>query len=106
IVGISPWIDMQSLGDTFVSNAASDAMMSREVSERMASLYLGEVSRTEPLANPLHADLSGLPPIFIAAGADEVLLDSAERFVERARAAGVDTTFACASGQEHAHELM
>ncbi|MFD4606421.1 alpha/beta hydrolase [Streptomyces sp. NPDC058464] len=106
IVAFSPWIDMQSLGDTFVSNADSDALMSREVSERMAGLYLGEVPRTEPLANPLYADLSGLPPVFVTAGEAEVLLDGAVRFVERARAAGVDTTFECAPGQEHAHELM
>ena len=106
IIGFSPWIDMEHLGDTFVSNADSDALLSREASEMTAGLYLGDASRTDPLANPLHADLSGLPPVFITAGGAEVLLDSAERFVERAKAAGVDTTYECAPGQQHVHALM
>jgi acetyl esterase/lipase len=106
IIGFSPWIDMASLGKTFDTNADSDALMSREVSESMASLYLGDVSRTEPLANALHADLRGMPPMFITAGGSEVLLDSIQRFVICAKAAGVDTTFQCVPGQQHSHELM
>jgi len=106
IIGFSPWIDMESLGKTFDTNADSDALMSREVSESMASLYLGDVSRTEPLANALHADLRGTPPMFITAGGSEVLLDSIQRFVFCAKAAGVDTTFQCVPGQQHSHELM
>lgn len=106
IIGFSPWIDMEHRGDTFVSNADTDVLLSREASEMTAALYLGEASRTDPLANPLHADLRGFPPVFITAGGAEVLLDSAERFVERARAAGVDTTYECAPGQQHVHALM
>ena len=106
IIGFSPWIDMENLGETFVTNADTDAALNRDASEMMAGLYLGEASRTDPLANPLHANLSGLPPVFITAGGAEVLLDSAERFVERARAAGVDTTYECAPGQQHVHALM
>jgi monoterpene epsilon-lactone hydrolase len=106
IIGFSPWIDMESLGETFDTNADSDALMSREVSQNMAGLYLGDISRTEPLANPLHADLRGMPPMFITAGGAEVLLDSIQRFVSSAKAAGVDTTFQCVPGQQHSHELM
>jgi monoterpene epsilon-lactone hydrolase len=106
IIGFSPWIDMKSRGETFDTNAGSDALMSREVSENMAGLYLGDISRTEPLANPLHADLRGMPPMFITAGGAEVLLDSIQRFVSSAKAAGVDTTFQCVPGQQHSHELM
>src|SRR5205814_6519388 len=65
IIAFSPWIDMEHLGETFVSNADSDVGLSREASEMMAGLYLGDASRTDPLANPLHADLGGLPPVFI-----------------------------------------
>ena len=37
----------------------------------------------------LHAaDLAGLPPLLVCAGSDEVLLDDAENFAERAAAAG------------------
>lgn len=106
VIAFSPWIDMEHVGKTFTSNAHTDALLSREASEMTAALYLGETPRTEPLANPLHADLQGFPPVFVTAGSLEVLLDSAERFVERARAAGVDATFECAHDQQHVHTLM
>jgi monoterpene epsilon-lactone hydrolase len=44
----------------------------------------------EPLASPLYADLTGLPPIRVHVGDDEVLLDDSRRYVENAVAAGVD----------------
>ena len=44
--------------------------------------------------------------MFITAGGSEVLLDSIQRFVSCAKAAGVDTTFQCVPGQQHSHELM
>lgn len=106
VVAFSPWVDMEHVGRTFTTNADSDALLSRASSELSAGLYLGDTARTDPLANPLHADLTGFPPVFVTAGSLEVLLDSAERFVERARAAGVDATYECAPGQQHVHPLM
>lgn len=106
VIAFSPWIDMEHVGQTFTTNADTDALLSREASEMSAGLYLGETSRTDPLANPLYADLRGFPPVFVTAGSLEVLLDSAERFVDRARAAGVDTTYECAHEQQHVHTLM
>ena len=46
-----------------------------------------------PLASPLFADLSNLPPLLVQVGSEEVLLDDALGLGARARAAGVDTTF-------------
>jgi acetyl esterase/lipase len=44
-----------------------------------------------PLASPaLYADLRGLPPLLLQAGANEVLLDDSTRLATRAAAAGVD----------------
>lgn len=106
VIAFSPWIDMEHVGQTFTTNAHTDALLSREASEMTAGLYLGQTSRTDPLANPLYADLQGFPPVFVTAGSLEVLLDSAERLVERARAAGVDTTYECAPDQQHVHTLM
>lgn len=106
VIAFSPWIDMEHVGQTFTTNAHTDVLLSREASEMSAGFYLGETSRTDPLANPLYADLQGFPPVFVTAGSLEVLLDSAERFVERARAAGVDTTYECAPDQQHVHTLM
>jgi monoterpene epsilon-lactone hydrolase len=106
IVGFSPWIDMENIGKTMESNAESEALVSRDVSELMATLYLGETSRTEPLANPLHADLTGLPPVFVSAGGAETLQDNAERFHDLAQNAGVDVTLDIQPGQQHVYQFM
>ncbi len=38
------------------------------------------------------ASLKGLPPLLIQVGSDEILLDDAVRFADKARAAGVEVT--------------
>jgi acetyl esterase len=43
-----------------------------------------------PKAVPLHADLSGLPPLFVAAAGFDPLLDDSRRLVERLRAANAE----------------
>ena len=88
---LSPWVDMEVTGETLVSNREKDAIVQKEVVEVMAAAFLGEGGdRKDPLANPLYADLKGLPPIYIQVGGDETLLDDSRRLAERARQAGVD----------------
>jgi acetyl esterase/lipase len=54
-----------------------------------AGFYLGDTDPRHPIASPLYADLSGLPPLLIHVGQDEVLRDDSTRLAERAHAAGV-----------------
>jgi acetyl esterase/lipase len=63
--------------------------------------YLGSVDATDPLASPLQGRFSGLPPIRIHVGDDEVLLDDSRRYVERAIAAGVDARLDVWTGMPH-----
>lgn len=107
IVGFSPWLDMEVAGKTMTTNAESDALVSPEVSAMMAGMYLGEATApTQPLANPLYADLSGMPPMFMSAGDAETLQDNAERIVANARGAGVDATLELQPGQQHVYPFM
>jgi len=57
--------------------------------------------RKRPRASPLQGRLSGLPPIRIHVGDDEVLLDDSRRYVERAMAAGVDARLDVWTGMPH-----
>jgi acetyl esterase/lipase len=54
----------------------------------MAGHYLGTADARNPLASPLYADLSALPPLLIQVGSAEILLDDAVRLAGRAGAAG------------------
>jgi acetyl esterase/lipase len=88
-VPLSPWTDMEMLGDSMDGNAGADLMVAREGLLGMAASYLGEQDPRNPLAAPLHGDYAGLAPLYIQVGGDETLLDDATRVAEKARAAGV-----------------
>jgi hypothetical protein len=69
---LSPWLDMEATGETFETNVAKDLIVTRDLIEGMTGMFLGESgNRQDPLANPLHADLKGFPPIYIQTGAAE-----------------------------------
>ena len=60
IVAISPWYDMEAKGETLKTNAETDTLVRPGLGEGMAAMFLGEAgSPTDPLANPLHADMHG-----------------------------------------------
>ena len=46
-----------------------------------------------PLASPMLADLAGFPPLLVQTGTEDYCADDNIRFADKARAAGVDTTF-------------
>jgi len=88
-VCISPWVDMEATGKSFVSNATADPSVSRERIVRIAGIYLGGKNPRAPFASPIHADLQGLPPLLVQVGSIETLLDDANILTQRAKAAGV-----------------
>src|SRR5499427_10531055 len=83
---LSPWLDMEATGETFETNAAKDLIVTRDLIQGMAATFLGEGgNRRDPLANPLYADLKGLPPMYVQTGADETLLDDSRKLADLAR---------------------
>ena len=91
-VCLSPWVDMEGTGDSMTTQAEADPMINREDVLEGARAYLNGAGPRTPLASPIHADLSGLPPLLIHVGTAEVLLDDSTRLAARARSAGVDVT--------------
>ncbi len=89
---ISPWVDLTCSSGSYGTKAASDPVVVREDIRWLASLYLGDRDPRTPLASPLFADLTGLPPLLIQVGSEEVLLDDAVELDRRSREAGVEST--------------
>jgi acetyl esterase/lipase len=89
-VCFSPWVDLEATGASMDTNL-DDPMLNRKLILHFARFYLGlgTIDPRTPLAAPLHADLSGLPPLLIQASRHEALLDDATRIAEKARQAGV-----------------
>jgi epsilon-lactone hydrolase len=104
---LSPWLDMQATGSTFQSNADKDVLVSAPIIQIMASTFLGNDGKPDdPLANPLHADLTGLPPLLIQVGADETLLDDSRALAAAARRAGVDVTLEEEPDMQHVYQFL
>jgi monoterpene epsilon-lactone hydrolase len=91
-VCLSPWVDMEGIGESMTTKADLDPMVTREDLLEGAKMYLGDADPRTPLAAPLYADLAGLPPLLIQAGTAETLLNDSTRLADRARSAGVDAT--------------
>jgi acetyl esterase/lipase len=87
---LSPWVDLEGTGESMKTKAAVDPMVQGDGLRRMAALYLNGKDPRTPLAAPLYADLSGLPPLLIQVGTAETLLDDSTRLAERARKCGVE----------------
>jgi len=104
---LSPWLDMEATGETFETNAAKDLLITRDLIQTMAEALLGEDgNRRDPLANPLYADLKGLPPIYIQTGANETLLDDSHKLADLARKSGVDVTLEIAPKMQHVFQFL
>jgi acetyl esterase/lipase len=101
LVLISPVADLTLSGESWITRNEADVYFTKAQVQALVQMYLGDRSATDPLASPLSLDLGGLPPIRIHVGDDEVLLDDARRFAERAVAAGVDTKLEIWQGMLH-----
>lgn len=86
---LSPWADLNCDSHTLETKAAEDPSLTAPGLRAMAGHYLAGQDARHPLASPLHADLSRLPPLLIQVGSAEILLGDAVTLAERAGAVGV-----------------
>ncbi len=87
---LSPWVDLVADDDSMREYAGVDYLgTSVAGSGQHVRLVLGDADPRDPLASPLHGDLSGLPPLLLHAGGVEILRGQIERLARRAREAGV-----------------
>lgn len=88
-VAISPLVDLAGESPSLTERAHLDPLPAATLVTAMGGAYLGGLEpKATPLASPLYAELSGLPPLFVLVGTNEGLHDDAIRIVEKVRAAG------------------
>ncbi len=107
VATMSPWLNMENTGATLDSNDATDFLIAREGLQANIDRYIGGVcDPTEPFANPLYADLTGFPRLYICAGSVESLFDDSVRLDELARKHDVDVTFSVGEEQQHVYPFL
>src|SRR5215813_8320324 len=103
ILSVSPWYDMELKNETIKSKANSDKLLSTPVLEWFREMWLGGtgIAWNDPRVNLLYADLSGLPPIQVYYGENELFVGESIEFARRAKDAGVDVTLCCVPEGQH-----
>ena len=100
---LSAYTDLEATGASY--DTGEDPFFTRELVRALGAGYLAGADPHDPLAAPLHADVRGLPPVYLQVGAAEALLDDSRRFAERLRAAGVDVRCDEFAGQLHTFQM-
>jgi acetyl esterase/lipase len=102
---LSPWLDMTTTAESYEKVGARDPMISRDGIVGVALAYLGN-QPDNPLASPVRADVSGLPPMLIQVGSEEVLLSDSTTFANNAAMTGIDVSLRVWAGMPHAWPLF
>jgi acetyl esterase/lipase len=100
-VCISPWVDLEATGESHTTMAADDPMIDAGGLKAMATAYIGGADARNPLPSPVHGDWSGMPPLLIQVGTNEVLLDDARALERVCKQAGVEATLEEWEGMVH-----
>jgi virginiamycin B lyase len=91
VVAISAVTDLSLRSPSIDTSAATDPGVDRRLLELLTGQYLGGAPADRAPQSPIFGDLSVLPPLLLAVGGGEALLDDTLRFAEAATAAGVKT---------------
>ncbi len=103
---LSPWADMSGTGESRETCADTDPMISADAIEATASMYLGDQPADSAGVSPVFGDLSGLPPLLIQVGENEVLLSDSTRLHENAQTAGVESVLHVFPGAFHVFQAI
>ena len=106
LAGISPFVDLGCRNETFEALASVDPFISKDGLMKDVDCYLGGADPNDPDVSPVFADLSGLPPLLIQIGSDEVLLGDARGLMTAAEAAGVKARLDVWAGMIHVWHLF
>ena len=76
---ISPWANLEHTGASMSNREGLDPLNSKAVLDILARAFLGDTLANHPLASPVFADVTGLPPILVQIGENELMLSDAMR---------------------------
>lgn len=101
LVLYSPPTDLARTGASHRTKADVDDALTPTLLAEVFEAYADDIPLDDPRLSPLHAELSGLPPLLIVIGTHELLLDDALALVTRAAAADVDVDLVIGAGMPH-----
>ena len=103
---MSPYADLTLSGDSIADREAVDRTLTPEGIRLRIPDYVAGADASDPLISPVFADLTGLPPLLIQVGSNEILLSDALRLAERAAMADVTVTLDVTDSVPHVFQAF
>jgi acetyl esterase/lipase len=101
-VTLGGWFDLEANGDSARDPVGPEPFASRDFTRARARDYVGpDGDLRDPLVSPIHANLEGLPPLFLQVGQIDLTRDDALRLAAVAGRQGVDVTLEIHPGMIH-----
>lgn len=102
---MSPWLDLSHSGASFEMLAGQDPSLSQSGLKTAAKSYAGDHPLADPAISPLFGDLTGLPPMLVQVGTQEILLSDSTRLSDFVLAADGQIKLETWEGMCHVFQL-
>lgn len=110
LILISPWVDFTNSGDSYRDNYDSDPMfgyLCTPKDKNYVSMYAEDADKTDKYLSPVFCnDYSGLPPVFIQACSNEMLLDDAKAVHKIALNSGIKSELKLYDNMFHSFQTV
>jgi len=99
MVLISPWIDLSCTNESYFTNANSDPVLTKKLSQDFAALYIGDHDLSE--VNPIDKMFGQFPPTLIIVGSGEILIDDSKTIYNKIMSQQVKVKLSVYKNQSH-----
>jgi acetyl esterase/lipase len=100
-VTLGGWFDLEADSDSARNPIGPDPFACRDFTRARGQDYVGDGDLRDPLVSPVHADLTGLPPLFLQVGEVDLTRDEALTVAANAGRVGVEVTLEVVPGMIH-----
>ena len=97
---ISPWIDLECKNPSHFENKEKDPMLSMDILKKTAALYTDR-DLSHHLISPVNNDFSGITPVLIQTGENEILVDDSKILAQNLKTAGATVELEIWEGMFH-----
>ncbi len=101
---MSPTVDLTGSGASMSERVDQDPISTPALLRQLSADYLAGADPKTPLASPLFASLTGLPPLLVQVGTADLLLSDSERLAAAATDAGVEVSLQIGEGLPHVYQ--
>ncbi len=104
-IALSPASEFDTVRPSMTTKDSAD-WITAEMAISWRDWYCSVDQRSHPLVSPIHANLRGLPPIYLQAGRAEILYDSIAAFAAEAKTQGADLTLESWPSMNHVFQFF